>query len=43
MIINADKKIDDLKFQTESGITETIDDNYESLFHFPSNAKMRLV
>ena len=30
MIINADKKIDDLKFQIESGITETIDDNYES-------------
>ncbi|MEE2668016.1 MAG: uracil-DNA glycosylase [Pseudomonadota bacterium] len=38
MIINADKKIDDLKFQIESGITETIDDNYESLFRLPSNS-----
>ena len=38
MIINADNKIDDLKFQIESGITEAIDDNYESLSRFPSNS-----
>ena len=38
MIINADKKIDDLKLNIESGITETIDDNYESLFRLPSNS-----